>query len=46
MLKKQELQTICGGGVNLYVLGGILVGVFTFLGGVLDGLSRPLSCHK
>ncbi len=46
MMNKEELLAISGGGVNLTLVAGICISIITFIGGVLDGLSRPLACHK
>lgn len=44
MIPKQELRNIEGGGWIQIV--GIVGGVLTFLFGMVDGIMRPLSCHK
>ncbi len=45
-MSKDELMAISGGGINWALIGGALIGVITFIGGFLDGLTRPLSCNK
>ena len=44
-LKEQELAAIKGGGAGVAI--GIVVGtIIVFLAGVVDGMSRPISCEK
>lgn len=44
-LKEQELETIQGGGLTLWGVGGIIAAAI-FIVGIFDGLARPLSCDK
>ena len=46
MMEKEELQATYGGGVSWLVIGGVIAGVISFLGGFLDGITRPLKCNK
>ena len=46
MMNQQELESTVGGGVSWLVIGGVIVGVLAFLGGFLDGITRPLKCNK
>ena len=45
-MEKEELLATCGGGVSWLVIGGVIAGVISFLGGFLDGITRPLKCNK
>ena len=45
MLKKEELMKINGGGFSVG-LGMFLGGLLTFFIGIIDGYTRPVSCHK
>ncbi len=42
-LEKNEMQSIRGGGVSLWVIAGISA-VIVFLSGVIDGFVRPQDC--
>ena len=44
-MTKEELLTIKGG-ISKTVRGGIVVGIITFLIGVIDGYRRPLACNR
>lgn len=45
ILKEQELASIKGGGAGVAI--GIVIGtIIVFLAGLLDGISRPISCEK
>lgn len=44
-IEKEELQNIYGGGsVGLLILG--VIGLGTLIAGIIDGYTRPLSCHE
>ncbi len=43
-LNKEEMIAINGGGVSGWVVLGIGT-LLVFLGGLLDGFTRPLSCN-
>ncbi|HIT21374.1 MAG TPA: class IIb bacteriocin, lactobin A/cerein 7B family [Candidatus Scybalousia intestinigallinarum] len=45
ILKEQELETIQGGGLSLWGVGGIIAAAI-FIVGFFDGLTRPLKCDK
>lgn len=45
ILSKQELSQTYGGGIKLGIVAAI-VGLGTFLIGVVDGYIRPLKCYK
>lgn len=44
-MSDDELLSIYGG-VSKTVIGGIVLGIITFLVGVIDGFKRPLACNK
>lgn len=45
ILKKEEMLTIQGGGISPWVIFGIGT-LLSFLAGVIDGFTRPLSCNN
>ena len=44
-MSNEELLSVYGG-LSKSVIGGIALGIFTFLVGVIDGFRRPLACNK
>ncbi len=45
MLNESTLKTISGG-ANWWFIGSIAGGIVTFLVGLFEGFTRPLSCHS
>ena len=45
ILKKEEMLTIQGGGISPWVI-FVIVTLLSFLAGVIDGFTRPLSCNN
>ncbi len=44
MIENSELLSIYGG--SNIVVGGIVIGIITFLIGLIDGYYRPLGCDE
>ena len=43
-LEKNELISIKGGGFSFWT-GVIIVGIVSFVSGIIDGIARPLDCN-
>lgn len=44
-LEKEELKLIRGGGLSFWT-GVFIVGLVTFVSGIVDGIARPLDCKQ
>jgi len=44
-LEKNELISIKGGGFSFWT-GVIIVGIVSFVSGIIDGIARPLDCRE
>ena len=42
-LKKDEMQSIKGGGISIWVIAGISAAI-VFISGIIDGFVRPKDC--
>ena len=42
-LEKEEMQSIKGGGISLWVIAGISAAI-VFISGIIDGFVRPQDC--
>ena len=45
VMPKEELLTLQGGGLGWLAVTGVVLGVVTFVIGIIDGYVRPLACH-
>lgn len=44
-LEKNDLELIRGGGISFWT-GVVIVGIVTFVSGIVDGIARPLDCKQ
>ncbi len=44
-LKKDEMQSIKGGGISIWIVTGISVAI-VFISGIIDGFVRPQECQS
>lgn len=44
-LEKEDLKLIRGGGFSFWS-GVVIVGIVTFISGIVDGIARPLDCKQ